>query len=271
VTLDYVGRIDGRAFDGGQGNDIALILGDGRFLVDFENHLKGLKTDADATFEIHFPEDYHGKELAAKTATFEVKLKRIEEATLPPMDAEFARSLGIKDGNVAQMREEIRTNLEHEIKQRAALRLRDQVMQEFLDRTEVTAPKSLVELEIEHLQTTARRDLEVRDVKTEGIALPREIFEAQAQRRVKLGMILAEVVKTHGLQPQADQIRALAEERAQSYEQPEQVVQWIYQSPQRLRELESAAAENNVVQWALRTAEVEETTLPFDELMGSRK
>jgi len=271
VTIDYIGRIEGQEFEGGRGSDVAIVLGEGRFLPDFEAQLKGLETGAAKTFEIRFPEDYHGKELSGKTATFEIKLKQIEEEKLPLVDAEFARTLGIEDGDLDRMRNEIKANLEREVKQRAVLRIKDQVMQALLDHTEVTVPKSLVELEIEHLKTTTRHDLEARGVKTAGLALPQEVFETQAQRRVRLGMILAEVVKTHGLQAQPEQVRALAEERAQGYEQPEQVVQWIYQSPQRLRELESAAVENNIVEWALRTARVEDKTVAFDELMGQGK
>jgi len=271
VILDYTGRVAGQEFDGGKGTDVAIILGEGRFLPAFEAQLLGLETGAAKTFEIHFPQDYHGKELAGKTATFDIVLKQIAEAKLPPVDGAFARALGIEDGDLDRMRDEIRANLERELKQRVALRLKEQVMQALFDSTKVEIPKSLVELEIEHLTAAARHDLEARGARTEGVPFPRDVFEAQAQRRVKLGLILAEVVRANGLQAQPEQVQALAEERAQSYEQPEQVVQWIYQSPQRLRELESAVVEDNVVQWALRSARVEDKTVTFDELMGQSK
>jgi len=271
VTIDYLGRIDGQEFEGGRGADAAVVLGEGRFLPDFENQLPGLEAGGARTFEIRFPQDYHAKELAGKTATFEVNLKRVEEVKLPPLDAEFARTLGIEDGDLDRMRNEVRANLEREIGQRVALRVKEQVMQALLDGTKVEIPKSLVEIEIEHLSAAARQDLEARGIKTAGVPLPREVFEAQAQRRVKLGLILAEVVRANGLQAKPEQVRALAEERAQSYEQPEQVVQWIYQSPQRLRELESAVVEDNVVQWGLRSARVEDRPVTFDELMGQQR
>jgi trigger factor len=144
-------------------------------------------------------------------------------------------------------------------------------MQALLDATQVEVPKSLIDLEIERLSAAARQDLEGRGVKTEGLPFPRDIFEAQALRRVTLGLILAEVVKTHGLQAKAEQVRALVESQAQSYEQPEQVVKWVYQSPDRLREAESAVVEDNIVEWALQTAKVEDKVIPFEELMGQVK
>lgn len=271
LTFDYIGRMDGQEFDGGRGTDVIIMLGEGRFLPDFESQLLGLETGAAKTFEIRFPQDYHGKELAGKTATFDIKLKQIAEIKLSPLDAAFAQSLGIEDGDLDKMRNEIRANLERELKQRVTLRLKEQVMQMLLDSTQVEIPKSLVELEIEHLTAAARHDLEARGAKTGSIPLPRDVLEEQAQRRVRLGLILAEVVKANSLHAQPEQIRALVEERAQNYEQPEQVIQWIYQSPQRLRELESAVVEHNVVQWMAHNAKVEDKTITFDELMEQQK
>jgi trigger factor len=268
LTFDYIGRVGGQEFDGGRGTDVIIMLGEGRFLPDFESQLLGLETGAAKTFEIRFPQDYHGKELAGKTATFDIKLKQIAEIKLSPLDAAFAQSLGIEDGDLDKMRNEIRANLERELKQRATLRLKEQVMQILLDGTQVEIPKSLVELEIENLTAVARHDLEARGAKTGSMPLPRDVLEEQAQRRVRLGLILAEVVKANSLHAQPEQIRALAEERAQNYEQPEQVVQWIYQSPQRLRELESAVVEQNVVHWMSHNAKVEDKTITFDELMN---
>ena len=240
-------------------------------LKDFENQVVGLKGGDAKSFEIRFPEDYHSKELAGKTATFDIKLKQVGEPRLPPVDADFARSLGVADGNLDTMRREVRENLEREVKRRISARLKEQVMQALIDATSVTVPRSLVELEIERMQASARRDLAARGVKTEGVSLSRDLFEPQAQRRVALGVILGEVVKSRGLQPKPEQVRAAVEELAQSYEQPQEVVKWYYQSPERLREVESIAVEENVVAWALATAKVEDKATAFDELMGNSK
>ena len=271
VTLDFVGKIDGQEFEGGKGDNVDLILGEGRLLKDFENQVVGLAGDEARAFEIRFPEDYHGKELVGKTATFDVKLKQVAEPRLPPVDAEFAKSLGVADGSLDTMRREVRENLEREVKRRITGRLKDQVMQALMDSTAVDAPRSLVEQEIERMQASAQQDLTSRGVKTEGMALPRDLFEQPAKRRVTLGLILAEVVKSHGLQARPEQVRAAVEEQAQSYEQPEQVVKWYYQSPERLREIESIVVEENVVAWALATAKVEDKATDFDELMGNSK
>jgi trigger factor len=271
VTIDFAGTIGGQEFDGGKGENFSLTLGDGRLLKDFEDQVVGLVAGADKTFEIRFPEDYHGKELAGKTATFEVKLKEVAGPILPPVDADFAKALGVADGNLDTMRREVRENLEREVKRRISGRVKDQIMQAFIDTTNVEAPKSLVELEIERMQKAAQQDLTSRGVKAHGMQLPRDLFEQQAQRRVTLGLILAEVVKAHGLQAKPEQVRAAVEEQSKSYEQPEHVVKWYYQSPERLREIEAIVVEENVVAWALATARVEDKATDFDELMGNNK
>jgi trigger factor len=271
VTIDFVGKIDGREFDGSKGDDFSLILGEGRLLKDFEDHVVGLVAGAAKSFEITFPKDYHGKELAGKTATFDVKLKQVGQPRLPPLDADFAKALGVGDGNLDTMRREVRENLEREVKRRISTRLKEQVMQALIDATTVVAPKALVEIEIERMQASMQQDLTARGVKTEGVTLPRDLFEKQAERRVTLGLILGEAVKAHGLQVKPEQLRAAVEEQAQSYEQPAEVVKWYYQSPERLREIEAVVVEENVVAWALATAKVEDKATAFDELMGNSK
>ncbi len=271
ATLDFKGKIGGEPFDGGTGEDVSAILGEARLLKDFENHVVGMQAGDSRTFDVLFPEGYHAKELAGKTATFDVKLKQVAEPKLAPVDAEFAKSLGVADGNLDTMRREVRENLEREVKRRINARVKDQIMQALIDNTKVEVPKTLVEAEIERMGAAARQDLAARGVKTEGVSLPRDLFEPQAQRRVTLGLILAEVVKVSGLQAKPEQVRTMVEEQAQTYEQPEQVVKWYYQSPERLREIESLVLEDNVVAWAMRTATIEDKEIAFDDLMENRK
>jgi len=259
ATIDFAGKIAGQEFDGGKAGNLDAILGDGRLLKDFESQVVGMKGGDSRTFEIRFPEDYHRKELVGKTATFDVKLKQVAAPRLPPVDAEFAKSLGVADGNLDTMRREVRENLEREVKRRISARIKDQIMQ------------ALIDLEIQRMSAAARRDLKARGIKTEGMPLSRDMFEQQARRRVKLGLILAEVVKANGLQARPEQVRAMVEEQAQTYEQPEQVVKWFYQAPERLREVESMVLEDNVVEWALSTAKVEDKAIVFDELLERGK
>ena len=271
VTIDFMGTTGGAEFEGGKGEDVSVLLGEARLLKDFENQIVGLRAGDSKTFDIRFPEDYHGKEIAGKTATFDVKLKQVADTKLPPVDAEFAKSLGVVDGNLDTMRKEIRENLEREVKRRVSSRVKEQIMQALIDATKVEVPKSLVDLEIDRMTAAARQDMEARGIKAEAMPLTRDLFEQQAQRRVTLGLILGEVVNRNGLQAKPEQVRAVIEDQAQTYEQPQQVVQWFYQQPERLREVESMVLEDNVVAWMLATAKVEEQPIAFDELMGNSK
>jgi trigger factor len=191
---------------------------------------------------------------------------------LPDVNNDFAKSLGVSDGDLEKMRSEIRANLEREVKVRLSGRVKDQIMQALLDTTQVEVPKALIESEIERLRELTRQDFAARGIPVrEDMPLPAEMFEKQAQRRVNLGLILTELVKAHQLQPKPEQVRALVEQQAQSYENPQEVVRWYYQNAERLREIESMAMEDNVVDWALRTAKVEDKPIEFDELMGNNR
>ena len=271
VTIDFEGKIDGQVFEGGVGTDVAVVLGEGRLLKDFETQIVGMNAEQTKSFDLRFPDDYHGKEVAGKTATFSVKLKQVAAPQLAPVDADFAKMLGVADGNVDTMRKEVRENLEREVKRRVNAKVKDQIMQALLDSTPVEAPKSLVEMEIERMQNGMRQELESRGVKSDGMPMDASIFEAAAQRRVKLGLILAEVVRINSLQAKPEQVRAQVEEQAQTYEAPAEVIKWYYQSPDRLRDVESMVVEENVVAWALANAKVEDQKTDFDELMGNTK
>jgi trigger factor len=268
VSIDYSGTIDGVEFAGGKAEGFSLVLGEGRLLKDFEGPLIGMVADQSKTFEVTFPADYHGKDVAGKIATFVVKLNSVEAPELPEVNAEFAKSLGVTDGDVEKMRGEIQINLEREITKRKKVRIKSQVMQALLDTTKIDAPKVLVEQERARLMQDARRDLEARGMKTTDISLPSELFQEQAQRRVNLGLILAELVKVQKLQAGPEQVRGVVEDLAQSYENPGEVVNWHYSSPDRLSEIESAVLEDNVVAWVLEKVASVDKPVTFDELMG---
>ena len=268
VSIDYSGTIDGVEFAGGKAEGFSLVLGEGRLLKDFEGPLIGMVADQSKTFEVTFPADYHGKDVAGKIATFVVKLNSVEAPELPEVNAEFAKSLGVTDGDVKKMRGEIQINLEREITKRKKARIKSQVMQALLDTTKIDAPKVLVEQERARLMQDARRDLEARGMKTTDISLPSELFQEQAQRRVNLGLILAELVKVQKLQADPEQVRGVVEDLAQSYENPGEVVNWHYSSPERLSEIESAVLEDNVVAWVLEKVASVDKPVTFDELMG---
>ncbi|HKU70171.1 MAG TPA: trigger factor [Burkholderiales bacterium] len=271
ATIDFRGTIDGAEFQGSSAKDQPVLLGEGRLLPEFEQNVTGMKAAESKSFDLRFPDDYHGKEVAGKTARFEVTVKEVGEPKLPEVDAEFAKSLGVANGDLAQMRNEIKANLEREVKAKLKARVKDQVMQALLDATKLDAPRSLVEMELQRMQAGARQELANRGLKVPQEApLPMEMFEDPAKRRVSLGLILGEVVKAHQLFAKPEQVRAMVDEQSQSYERPEEVVKWYYGDPERLREIESVVMEENVVTWALGQAKVTDKPVDIDELLGKR-
>ncbi len=266
VKFDYQGTIDGVAFEGGKGEDFAAVIGEGRLLKDFEQSLTGLKAGDNKGFDLTFPAEYAAKELAGKAAHFDVQVKDVQAPVLPPVDAEFAMALGVEDGNVETLKAEVKSNLEREVKRRVQTKLKDQTMELLLQKSTLDLPQSLVAMETERLRSMTEADMQQRGVQT--MKLSADMFTGQAERRVRLGLILAEIVQTHKLVAQPEQIRALILDQAQSYEEPEQVMQWYYQSPERMQEIESLALEENVVAWVAGQAQVEDVTTSFEELMG---
>lgn len=268
VTLDYVGKVDGVVFEGGEAQGFRVVLGEGRTLPDFETALTGVKAGDKKSFDVSFPAEYQAKELAGKTAQFSVSVTDVATPELPVIDEEFARTLGIADGDVAKMRAEIQGNLEREVKNRVQAQIKDQVMQVLLASTKIETPKSLVQNEAQRLMEQARNDIQARGMDVANIPLPADLFEERAQRRVALGLILSEIVQINGLAAKSEQIRAMIEDIAQSYEDPQNVVNWYRKTPEKMQEIESLVIENNVVEWVLGLTKVTDKIVGFDELMG---
>ncbi len=269
VTVDFVGKIDGVEFAGGKAEDYPFVLGEGRMLPEFEAATIGLKVGESKTFPLSFPEDYHGKDVAGKTAEFTITLKKLEWAHLPEVDAEFAKSLGVADGDIAKMREDIKGNLEREVNGRAKAKTKDSVMDALIKAVELEVPNALVEQEVERLSEMTRQDMAQRGMQVGNVPFPPELFKPQAERRVRLGLILAELVKANNLQATPEQVKAQVEEFAQSYEDPQQVVKYYFSDRRRLAEVEALVLEENVVNYVLGKAKVSDKQVAFDELMGN--
>jgi len=269
VTVDFVGKIDGVEFQGGKAEDYAFVLGEGRMLPEFEQAAIGLKVGESKTFPLAFPADYHGKDVAGKTADFTITMKKIEWAHMPEVDAEFAKSLGIADGDIAKMREDIRVNLEREVKNRVKSKTKDSVMDALIKVSELEVPKALVEQDVERLIEMTRQDMAQRGMNVKDMPFPPELFTTQAERRVRLGLILAEVVKANKLEATPEQVKAQVEDFAQSYEDPQQVLKYYYSDRRRLAEVEALVLEENVVNYVLGKAKVTDKPVAFDELMGN--
>ncbi len=270
VVIDFLGKKDGEPFQGGQASDYPFVLGQGMMLPEFEAAVEGMKAGESKTFDMTFPADYFAKDLAGQTVQFEITAKQVMAPTLPEVDADFAKTLGIEDGDIAKMRAEIEGNLKREVKKRIEARLKDQVMDALVSANPIPVPNALVEMEVQRLIQNARQDMEQRGMKAKDFPIQPEWFADQAKRRVTLGLILAELVKSEKLQAKPEQIKALVEEAAQTYENPAEVVGWYYAQPQRLSEVEAVVIENNVVEWVLSKAQVTDKTVAFDELMGQK-
>ncbi len=270
VTIDFEGKIDGVPFEGGKAEGFQFIIGEGQMLEAFEKAVRGMRTGESKTFPLQFPADYQGKDVAGKEADFLVTLKKVEVQHLPEVNEALAKSLGVKDGSVEGLRADIRKNLDREVKFRVLARNKAAVMDALVKAAELDVPKALVEGEVERMVQAARADLKKRGVKDADTApIPPEMFQAQAERRVRLGLVVGELVRANSLQAKPDQLQAHIEEMAQSYEKPSEVVRWYLGDRQRLAEVEAIVVENNVTGFVLARAKVSDKMVPFDELMAT--
>ena len=268
LTIDFLGTLDGVAFPGGSADDFAFVLGEGRMLADFETGVRGAAEGDKRTFPVAFPADYGSAELAGKTASFDVVVKKVEAPQLPELDEAFARSLGVADGSLEKMRADVRANLEREVGQRVRARTKASVMASLPGLASVELPSVLVEREAAVLVERAKADLQARGIDVSKMPpVPPDAFKEQAESRVRLGLIVGEIVQRENLQAKPDQIRRQIEEFAQAYENPGEVIRHFFSDRSRLAEVEAMVVEQNVVDWALSRARVVDKTLAFDDLM----
>lgn len=272
VTVDFEGKIDGETFAGGKAEDFQFMVGEGQMLKEFDESVRGMKVGESKTFPLAFPEDYHGKDVAGKTADFMVTVKKIESANLPEVNEAFAKSLGIQEGTVDALRADIRKNLEREVRFRLLARNKQAAMDALVGKAELDLPKSIVQNEIDRLIEGQRNELKQRGLKdVEKLPIPEDIVRPQAERRVRLGLVVAELVRANGLEAKPEQIKQHIEELAASYERPADVVRWYYGDNRRLAEVEAIVIENNVTDFVLSKAKTVEKQLAFDELMGQQQ
>ncbi len=268
VTIDFEGKIDGEPFAGGKAEAFQFIIGEGQMLAQFDQAVRGMKAGESKTFPLSFPADYHGQDVAGKEADFLVTVSKIEAQNLPDIDEALAKSLGIKEGTVEGLRDDVKKNLEREVKFRVLARNKAAVMDALSNAATLDLPNALVAGETDRLIENARADLKQRGVKDAATApIPAEIFKPQAERRVRLGLVVAELVRANNLRAQPEQLQAHIEELSQSYEKPSEVMRWYLGDRQRMAEVEAVVIENNVTEFVLKSAKVIDKVLPFDELM----
>jgi trigger factor len=270
VTIDFEGKIDGEPFAGGKAEAFQFIIGEGQMLEQFDLAVRGMRVGESKTFPLQFPADYQGQDVAGKEADFLVTMKKIEAAHLPDVDDPFAKALGIKEGTVEALRSDVRKNLEREVKFRLMSRNKAAVMDALVKSAELDVPKSLVDSETERMVESARADLKQRGIKDADTApIPADIFKPQAERRVRLGLVVAELVRSSSLQARPEQLQKHIEELSQSYERPAEVVRYYLSDRQRMAEVEAVVIENNVTDHVLGQVKVVDKVVPFDELMAS--
>lgn len=269
ATIDFEGKIDGESFTGGKADGFQFLVGEGQMLKEFENAVRGMKSGESKTFPLSFPADYHGKDVAGKQADFLVTVKKIEAAHLPEVNEALAKSLGVAEETVEGLRSDIRKNLEREVKSRLLARNKAAVMDALVANAELDLPKASVQAELDRMIESARADLKQRGIKDADKApIPDDLFRPQAEKRVRLGLVVAELVRANALHATPEQLKTHIEELAASYEKPQDVVRWYLGDKQRMAEAQAVVIENNVTEFVLGKARVVAKTVSFDELMG---
>jgi trigger factor len=272
VSIDFEGKIDGEPFQGGKAEGFQFILGEGQMLEAFEKAVRGMKSGESKTFPLTFPEDYHGKDVAGKEADFLVTVKKIEAQHLPEVTDAFAKSLGIKEASVEGLRADVRKNLEREVKFRVLSRNKAAAMEALAKVAELDLPKALIESEQERLVGDFRERLKSQGMKdADKVPVQGEMFAPQAERRVRLGLIVGDLVRAQNLSAKPEQLQAHIEELSQSYEKPAEVVRWYLSDRQRMAEVEAVVVENNVTDYVMKTAKVTDKSVAFDELMAQQQ
>ena len=263
LTVDFTGRIDGEAFQGGTASNTQIVLGSGRMIPGFEDGLVGAKAGESRTLDVTFPEDYQNLELAGKAAQFEVVVHAVAAPALPELNDEFFARFGVEEGGLEGFRAEVRKNMERELRQAIKSKTKTQVMDGLLATNEVEVPKALIGSEIDRLRQQAVQQFGGANIKPE--QLPAELFEEQAKRRVSLGLIVAEVVKQNDIKPDNDRVRAMVEDLASAYQEPQQVINWYYQNEQQLAEIQSVVLEEQVVDTVFQKAKVTDKQVAYED------
>ena len=267
VTIDFEGRVQGEPFEGGQGKGVEVEIGSGKLIDGFEEGLVGAADGDERVLDLQFPDNYRNESIAGKPVQFKVVIRGVEEARLPAVDDDFARAFGVVEGGVDALRKEVKSNMERELDQAISSTVKDEVFDLLLENNPVDVPSALLEQEVDRLQHETSEQIGDR----KGVSLPREPFEARAARRVKLGLIIGEIVRRNNIRVDPERVRRTVESFAASYENPDEVVRWYYENPGALSTAQSVALEEQVMEWVLDRVAVEEKPKDFEELMKRRQ
>ena len=271
LNINFKGMIDGEVFPGGEAADMPIELGSGRMIKGFEEGLIGAKAGDDVTLNVTFPDDYHAKELAGKPAQFDTHVNKVEESKLPELDDDFAKKLGIKDASVENMHKEIKGSMQLELDNRLATKTKSAVMDALINAHEFDVPKAMIEEESEAIKKNMLENLKQQGMQDQGMEINASMFADQAIRRVKLGLIMSEIVKSEKIEADEDRVKKKIEEIAAPYDQPQQVVDWYNGDKQRLAEVRALVTEEQIVDWAMEKAKVVDKSVTFKEIMESEQ
>ncbi|MGV6827370.1 MAG: trigger factor [bacterium] len=268
VWIDFEGKIDGEVFDGGSAENVPLVLGSGAMIEGFESGLLGASKEEARTLYLTFPEEYRAEHLAGKDVVFDVKVTRVAEPELPEINEDFIKALGIDGGDEAELRTEVTSNMNRELKQKLESKTKERVMDKILEINNLEIPRALIEQESKALKQQTEQEM-AQQGQQGSLDLPLSVFEPQAERRVKLGLLIGEIVKQQSIELDKDRVNAAIEDAAQSYETPQDVIDYYNQNPETRAGVENKVLEDQVVDWILDQMTVEDEQLSFDEIMGN--
>jgi len=263
VIVDFVGTIDGASFDGSKAEGARIVLGEGRMLPEFERGLVGQEPGAEVPVEIRFPDDYHGKAVAGKTALFQIKVKAVEEAEAPALDEAFCAAFGVAEGGIEKLRQDVADNMRRELEQTVRVKLKSQALDRLLAANPLELPASLVEAQIRDLQIEAARRMGVREASK---IPPREPFVEAAKRRVALGLLVSEILKSQKIQLDRARVNARLEEIVSTYDNPQEIMQAYRDNREAMSQIHSLVMEEQAVDWLLERAKVTDKPTTFKEL-----
>ena len=267
ITVDFIGKMDGEEFEGGTGQEVQIELGSGQMIEDLEKGLIGLSAGESVTIPVTFPDDYQAENLKGKAAEFEVSVKKLEEPKIPPLDESFFKLFGVDDDDVEAFRAKIRENMENEIDQSSKGQVKRQVMDQLFELHDFSTPKALIERECDVLRDQMMQQLQM-PVKPDTDPLPSELFKDEAEKRVRVGLIINEIVSAENLSADSDKVRERIETIAQPYDQPEQIINFYYGNEQQLQQVEMAVLEDTVIDHVLAQVNVEKLSSNYDDVVS---
>jgi trigger factor len=270
VVIDFVGTIDGEEFEGGKAEDFTLELGQGRMIPGFEKPLVGAKKGEDVTVEVTFPEDYHAENLKGKDAVFQVAVKKVEGQKLPTVDEEFAKLFGVEEGGVEALNAEVRKNMQRELDQTLKAQVKEDVIAKLLEKNEFDIPQALIDQEVNALREQAKQRFGAQAGGQEMPELPADLFTDNAKRRVSIGLLLGEIIKTAELKADEDKVKALIETAASAYEDPQEVIDYYNNNQELMQQMQNVALEEQAIDWVLENAKTTEVAKAFDDVMNKQ-